>query len=93
MAGELDYSSDVIDVEAARRGFACCDDEGRTFTKHYLIPSHYFDPDYSMVECRSCGAVLTVGDYWGQHALDEDRARKLAPYKSHDEAARSSPKV
>jgi hypothetical protein len=91
MARELDYTTVVEDLHGARSGFPCCGDDGRDFAKHYMVPDGDFDPDYSMVECLSCGAVLTVGDYWGHDVLDADRERAAAPYKSHDENARNSP--
>ena len=60
-------------LKQALLAFPCCKDARRTFHKHNRIPDIQFDPDWTLAECDSCGAVLTLGDYWGQDVLDADR--------------------
>ena len=68
-------------LKTARREFPCCTDARRTFHKHNRVPDMPFDPDWTLAECDSCGAVLTVGDYWGHDVLDADRLARKGGYR------------
>lgn len=82
----IDYAEPVLleRLPVARALFPCCDNRRRSYTAHRFTPKHLWDGDWTMCECNSCGAVLTVGDMYGHDSHDELRSM---PYGSAVEVA------